>query len=111
MEGNVNGEIFLSFIQSCLHNIIKPFDRNNSKSVVVFHNASILHLSTVIDIITAAGAIVRFLPPYSPDLNPIEEAFSKVKAYLRDNQHTYQSTQSPRVIVTSSFTTVTKKNC
>ena len=111
VEGNVNGEIFLGFIQRCLLNIIKPFDGSNPKSVVVFDNASIHHLSTVIDIITAAGAIVRFLPPYSPDLNPIEEAFSKVKAYLRDNQHAYQSTQSPRVIVASAFTTITKENC
>ena len=111
VEGNVNGEIFLGFIQRCLLNIIKPFDGSNPKSVVVFDNASIHHLSTVIDIITAAGAIVRFLPPYSPDLNPIEEVFSKVKAYLRDNQHAYQSTQIPRVIVALAFTTITKENC
>ena len=74
VEGNVNGAIFLQFIQRCLLNIIKPFDGSNSKSVVIFDNASIHHLSSVVDIITAAGALVRFLPPYSPDLNPIEEA-------------------------------------
>ena len=61
VEGNVNGAIFLQFIQRCLLNIIKPFDGNNSKSVVVFDNASIHHLSSVVDLITAAGALVRFL--------------------------------------------------
>ena len=55
--------------------------------LVVLDNASIHHLSTVVDLISAAGALVRFLPPYSPDMNPIEEAFSKVKSHLRDKQN------------------------
>ena len=80
VEGSVNGDIFLRFIQRCLLSIIQPFDGNNPRSVVVFDNASIHHLETVADLITASGALARFLPPYSPDLNPIEEAFSKVKA-------------------------------
>ena len=100
-EGNVNGDIFLNFIQRCLLNIIQPFDGNNPRSVVVIDNAAIHHVDAVIDLITAAGALVRFLPPYSPDLNPIEEAFSKVKAYLKDNELVYQSTADPRV--TSCF--------
>ena len=111
VEGNVNGTIFLQFIQRCLLNIIKPFNGSNSKSVVVLDNASIHHLSSVIDLITAAGALVRFLPPYSPDLNPIEEAFSKVKASIRDNQLAYQSTKNPRLIIASAFTSITKDNC
>ena len=96
VEGNVNGDIFLNFIQRCLLNIIQPFDGNNPRSVVVIDNAAIHHVDAVIDLITAAGALVRFLPPYSPDLNPIEEAFSKVKAYLKDNELVYQSTADPR---------------
>ena len=102
VEGNVNGAIFL---QRCLLNI-KPFDGSNSKSVVIFDNASIHHLSSVVATITAAGALVRFLPPYSPDFNPIEEAFSKVKAY---NQRAYHSTNNPWLIVASAFTSITKK--
>uniref|UniRef100_A0A1X7UKH8 Tc1-like transposase DDE domain-containing protein n=1 Tax=Amphimedon queenslandica TaxID=400682 RepID=A0A1X7UKH8_AMPQE len=49
-------------------------------------NASIHHVDEVIDKIESTGAIVQFLPPYSPDLNPIEEAFSKVKANLKKNE-------------------------
>ena len=82
----MNGDIFLRFIQRCLLNIIQPFDGNNHRSIiVVFDNASIRvhHLETVVDLISASGALVRFLPPYRPDLNPIEGAFSNVKAYLR----------------------------
>ena len=111
VEGNVNGAIFFQFIQRCLLDIIQPFDGSNPKSVVVFDNASIHHMSAVIDLITAAGALVRFLPPYSPDLNPIEEAFSKVKSYIRDNQRAYQSTTNPRIIVASAFASISKDNC
>ena len=111
VEGSVNGTIFLQFIHRCLLGIIQPFDGSNHRSVVVFDNASIHHLSTVVELISAAGALVRFLPPYSPDLNPIEEAFSKVKSYLRDNQAVYQSTSNPRVIVASAFASVTQEDC
>lgn len=111
VEGSVNGDTFLRFIQRCLLNIIQPFDGNNHRSIVVFDNASIHHLDTVVDLISASGALVRFLPPYSPDLNPIEEAFSKVKAYLRENQVAFRCTESPRLIVSSAFQSVTKENC
>ena len=72
IEGNVDGDIFLQFVQKCLLNIIHPFHGNNARSVVVIDNASIHHVDTVVELITAAGALVRFLPPYSPDLNPNE---------------------------------------
>ena len=48
VEGNVNGAIFLQFIQRCLSDIIQPFDDSNPKSVVVFDNASILHMSALV---------------------------------------------------------------
>ena len=48
-------------------------------------NASVHHYEEVAEIITGVGSIVRFLPPYSRELNPIENAFSKVKAFLRAN--------------------------
>ena len=60
----VNGDIFLQFVQRCLLNIIQPFDGNNAHSVVVMDNASIHHVDAVVELITAAGALVQFLPPY-----------------------------------------------
>ena len=111
VEGNVNGEIFLQFVQRCLLNIIKPFDGNNARSVVVLDNASIHHLDAVVDLITAAGALVRFLPPYSPDLNPIEEVFSKVKALIKENEAAYQATAEPRILLTHVFSSVTCEDC
>ena len=76
-EGNVNSSIFMDFIQRCLLPILQPFDGDNPCSVVVLDNASIHHVETVTRLISAAGALVRFLPPYSPDLNPIEEVFKR----------------------------------
>ena len=48
---------------------------------------------------------------HSSDLNPIEECFSKVKKFLANNSIAYQSTESPRVLVTVAFTAVTKEDC
>ena len=111
VEGNVNSDTFLRFIQRSLLNIIQPFDGSNPKSVVILDNASIHHVDAVVDLITAAGALVRFLPPYSPDLNPIEEVFSQVKSYIKDNEIIYKTTKEPRLIVASAFASITTQDC
>ena len=74
-------------------------------------NAAIHHVEAVTDLSTAAGILVQFLPPYSPDLDPIEEAFSKVKAYVKDNEITYQSTRNPRLLVSSALASITSHDC
>ena len=61
-------------------------------------NASIHHVTSVIETIESVGAIVRFLPPYSPDMNPIEEVFSEVKQYLQANGSVFQATTTPEQI-------------
>ena len=71
-------------------------------------NASVHHYEEVVDIISS---LIRFLPPYSPDLNPIEHVFSQVKAFLRANDSVYLSTHSPRTVVLMAFCSVTKDNC
>lgn len=110
-EGNVNSDIFLDFIVRCLIPLLLPFDGDNPRSVVIIDNASIHHVEMVTRLISAAGALLRFLPPYSPDLNPIEETFSKVKSYLRDNELAYQSTSTPRIMFAEAFTSVTPLDC
>ena len=65
--------------------IILPFDGMNPRSLIVMDNASIHHLDQVHDIITGVGAKLCFLPPYSPDLMPLEEVFSKVKYFLKED--------------------------
>ena len=76
--------------------IIMPFDGQNSNSVVVMDNASIHYLERIHDIITGVGARLCFLPPYSPDLMPLEEAFSKVKYFLKVG---YLATSQPHTLL------------
>ena len=53
------------------------------RSVLVMDNCSINDVECIAEMIHEVGALIHFLPPYSPDYNPIEEAFSKVKTNLR----------------------------
>ena len=91
VDCNVNGKIFLDFVKRCLLDVIQPVDGNNPRSVVVFDNASIHHLETVVDLIEAAGTLVRFLPPYRPDLNPIEELLNHTSESLNTPTRDVQS--------------------
>ena len=72
----IDGDEFMYFLQHILvpH---QPFDGVNPHSVVVMDNASIHNVDRAVQLIESTGVLVQFLPPYSPDLNPIEEAFSQ----------------------------------
>ena len=107
----VNGERFEDFLCQCLLPIIMPYDGVNPRSVVVLDNASIHHLARVQDIITGVGARLVFLPPYSPDLMPLEEVFAEVKALLQANDSIYLASRIPELMVKLAFTTITQKNC
>ena len=76
-EGNINGEIFSDFISQNLVPLLQPIDDENSRSVVVMDNTSIHHVEEVATTIQNTGAILHYLPPYSPDYNPLEESFAK----------------------------------
>ena len=110
-EGSVNGETFLDFIRRCLIPVLVPFDGVSPNSIVVMDNASIHHVDSVVETILSVGALVRFLPPYSPDMNPIEEVFGEVKHYLQANNTCFQETSSPRAMILTAFNSVTIENC
>lgn len=76
-DGPINGEVFLSWVRTCLAPILKPGD------IVVMDNLSSHKVAGVREAIEAAGAQLLYLPPYSPDFNPIEQVFAKLKALLR----------------------------
>ena len=109
-EDNVNGDVFEDFVRTTLLPILMPFNGANSHSVVILDNCSVHHVHIVIDMITSIGALVKFLPPYSPDLNPIELAFSKVKSYWRDNNLVVQSTSCLRTVASMAFNTITPQD-
>lgn len=77
IEDATDTDIFRAFVQRVLIPTLKPGD------VVVLDNLSPHKNPATIRLVEQAGARVRFLPPYSPDLNPIEKMWSKVKAALR----------------------------
>lgn len=81
--GTVDGKAFYDFVQTHLLPKLMPYNGTNPHSVVVFDNCAIHHVDAIVKSIEEVGALVYFLPPYSPDLNPIEELFSKVKTTLK----------------------------
>ena len=77
LDGPMNGEAFLAYVQQVLVPTLRSGD------LVVLDNLPAHRRAGVREAIEAAGARMQFLPPYSPDFNPIENAFAKVKACLR----------------------------
>lgn len=77
VDGAVNGDIFVAFIAQVLLPELRPGD------IVVMDNLSSHKRAEVGALIAQAGARLLYLPPYSPDLNPIENIFSKIKQRLR----------------------------
>jgi transposase len=73
----MNGEIFLTYLEQCLVPTL------SGDEIVTMDNLSAHKVAGVRETIEATGAELRLLPPYSPDLNPIEQSFAKLKAHLR----------------------------
>lgn len=76
-DGPMNGQLFLAYVRTFLCPTLKPGD------IVIADNLSSHKVAGVQDAIEAVGANLVYLPPYSPDLNPIEKFFAKLKALLR----------------------------
>ena len=76
-QGGTTGDKFLTYLKDVLIPTLHPGD------IVVMDNLRTHHIQAVGELLHGAGAEVLYLPPYSPDLNPIEKLWSKVKAILR----------------------------
>ena len=77
VEAPTDSEVFLAYLEQVLCPRLKPGD------VVVMDNLSSHKVAGVRELIEAAGADLLYLPPYSPDFNPIEQCWSKLKRVLR----------------------------
>jgi transposase len=77
IDGPINGESFLAYVEQVLVPALKPGD------IVIIDNLGSHKGKAVRRAIREAGARLFFLPPYSPDLNPIEQVFAKLKTLLR----------------------------
>jgi transposase len=79
-DGPINGQCFRAYVEQQLVPVLRPGD------IVVMDNLGSHKSRAVRDAIQAVGARLCFLPPYSPDLNPIEQAFARIKHWMRQAQ-------------------------
>lgn len=94
----------MHYVQDALLPHLQPFNGVNAHSIVVMDNASIHHVSAVVNTLQHAGVLV---PPYSPDYNPIEMAFAKVKSVLKANEREWEDLD----IETAGLNTITTEDC
>jgi transposase len=77
VDGPINGAIFRAYIEQFLLPTLRPGD------IVILDNLGSHRSSAIRAAIRSIGAKLAFLPPYSPDLNPIEQVFAKIKHWMR----------------------------
>ena len=77
VDGAMNGELFVAYVRQHLVRTLKPGD------IVVMDNLPSHKVAGVAEAIRGVGAELVYLPPYSPDLNPIEQVFAKAKTEIR----------------------------
>jgi len=87
-HGTTDGKLFEDYISQLLEHC-NPFP--DPRSVLVMDNASIHKSARIKQLCDAAGVKLIYLPPYSPDLNPIEQWFSSLKANIKRHWHEYES--------------------
>ena len=108
VRGGVDGDAFLDFIDKCLLLCLMPFNGTNPNSVVILDNCSIHHAAQVSRVVQEVGTVLHYLPPYSPDFNPIELSFAKVKALLPSLEKVMPTVKD---IETLAFTAITEDDC
>ena len=87
-KGSTDGAVFEDFIEQLL-NHCRPYPEPNS--VLVMDNASFHHSERITQMCDDAGVKLLYLPPYSPDFNPIEEFFAELKAFIKKQWHEFES--------------------
>ena len=108
---SVTSEEFLDFAMGSLIPNMLPFNGTNLRSIGVLDNASVHHTHKVIGLFQSVGILVLFLPPYSLDINPIEETFSYIKGCLRKHDTLLQVIPDPTDVVRSAFYSLTPQMC
>jgi len=105
LVGPMNGEIFEAYVEQFVVSELRPGD------VVVMDNLSAHKRASIAQLIGAAGAELVYLPPYSPDLNPIEMMWSKVKSVLRSiAARTFEDLEQAIVVALAAVTSTDAAN-
>jgi transposase len=103
LDGPMDGESFRAYIEQFVVPILRPGD------IVVMDNLPSHKVAGIRETIEAAGAELRYLPPYSPDFNPIEQFFAKLKALLR--KAAARTLEALIVAIADALTKVSAKEC
>jgi transposase len=103
LDGAMDGPAFLAWIEQMLAPTLKPGD------IVVMDNLPAHKPDAVRTAIEATGATLRYLPPYSPDLNPIEMAYSKFKALLK--KAAARTIDDLRIAIAQALPQLTPNDC
>ena len=108
ITGTSDGDAFYDFVNTNLLPHLMPFNGTNPHLVVILDNCSIHHVPEVAKSIQDVGELLIYLPPYSPDLNPIEELFSKVKKVMKSSEMDQNDIET---LLSASFASVTTEDC
>lgn len=111
VRGSVDADVYYDFACRHLLSHVMPFNGTNNHSAIVQDNCSIHHVKEVEKVLEDAGVILQYLPPYSPDYNPIEEAFAKMKCTMKAMETEMQLIDDIDTIVYAAFSTITKEDC
>lgn len=103
------GDYFFDFIRGSVIPNMLPYP--NPTSILVMDNCSIHHVQFVKDYINDSGILLLFLPPYSPDLNPIESVFGYVKDYLKKHEELMQVFTNSSDLIQAGFEAITADMC
>ncbi|XP_068690029.1 uncharacterized protein [Montipora foliosa] len=106
----LNGRRFKRFLRNEIAPQLQPYNGVNDRSVVVMDNHAAHHVAGVEEIVEATGALLLYLPPYCPELNPIEGVFSIVKGWLRANDLMFLITPDPQEMILRGFFHVTRSD-
>ena len=108
-EGTINSVRFVDFIRGSFIPIMRPYP--DKHSIVIMDNCCIHHVQQVRDMFSDFGVLLLFLPPYSPDLNPIEELFSYMKYCLKSHDTLIQALPSPLTLIEAALDSATSLHC
>ena len=93
--GTLDSSRFFDFVRGTLIAQMHSFDGSSPQSILIMDNCSVHHVQEIQDLLASVGIPLIYLPPYSPDYNPLEEAFSFIKKYLKQHPllpHSFQHT-------------------
>ena len=110
VKGGVNADKFYHAVQRSLLPHLMPFNGTNPHSVLILDNCYIHHVEEVVKMVQELGVIVHFLPPYSPDFNPIEMDFSKAKTLLKSLEAEMQ-TDDIETLILGAFSQISDQDC